>query len=626
MLSKYDHTLFTLLLKRLLLAFVVFTICRLIFYFYNVNYLPFDIWELLKSLLFGLIFDASAIAYIFIPFTLLSIIPIKWQANTIYQNVLRSIFLILIGICVTANIADSIYFRYSRKRSGVEALTMIGDEGNPVGNYFTTYWPWLLIIILIIALSYFFYIYGKVDLKKSIKKWWFYFIVLFAVALAARGSLGLKPIKTFDAARFVNSEYVPVAISTPFNIISTLQGKAVEKVNYFPDSVARAILPVEKFYFSNKKTPNTPNIVILVLESFSRDYCGWLRNKDLYTPFLDSLSKESINLTNFYANGSISMDGLPAVVAGVPSFLEVPFINSSYQNNKIRNIGKLLEKIGYESHFYHGADNGTMGFQNFLKISGWQNYNGINEYPDRKNDYDGSWGIFDEPYLQYVAKELNTKKSPFISGIFTLSSHDPYPMPEQYEGKFKKGVLPIHPSIQYTDNALRLFFEKIKHETWYKNTIFILTADHSSHSKEEYFYMPAGKYEIPLLLFDPGKKYLHAQTITKTSNQIDILPSILDLVNYPYPFFALGNSIFDSTQGFAFQKNGSVFQVVSYPYIAQMKPNGKFIFFKQYKESTDRFYDLFPEEYVTRKLMLKKLLAFIQLHHNNMINNQFYID
>lgn len=624
--TKINYTLFTLLLKRIGLAFVVFTVCRIIYYIYNVNYFPTDYWQIPKSFIFGILFDASTIAYLFLPFTLLSILPINWQKSNWYQQILRFIFLLIIALSVTANIADAIYFKFARKRSGIEALTMLTDEGNPIANYASTYWPWLLVIIAIVGLTSYFYVFGYPDIKKSIKKWWFYAVVLLGVALAARGSIGLKPIKTFDAARFVSSEFVPIAVNTPFNVISTLQGSKLEKIHYFEDSFANNIIHAEKFNFSSQKPPKSPNVVIIILESFSRDYCGWLRGKNLYTPFLDSLSKHSLNFTNAYANGSISMEGLPAVMAGIPSFMEVPYINSSYQNNKIKNIGKLLGSIGYESSFYHGADNGTMGFRNFLKISGWDNYYGIAEYPNKKIDFDNNWGIFDEPYLQYVADNLKERKKPFVAGIFTLTSHDPYPMPKEYNGIFKTGTLPIHPTIQYTDNALRLFFKSIENEPWFKNTVFIITADHSSHSKEEYFYTATGKYEIPFLIFNPSKNYIKPTTSSKTVNQIDILPTVLDIVNYPYPYFALGQSAIDTTTGFAFQKNGSVYQVISYPYVAQMKHNGKFIFFKQYKESTKRHYDLFPEEFAMRRVMLRKLLSFIQIHHNKLIDNSFYID
>lgn len=624
--AKRLYSLFTLLLKRLSLALLVLFLCRIIYFAYNLDYFPSNTWAIVKSFLSGIVFDASTVAYIYAPFTILSLLPYSFQTKVWYKQTLRALFITLTALCVTANLADAIYFKFARKRSGIEVFTMLTDESNPVGNYFVTYWPWLIIIAVIVAVTAFLYVYGTPDLNKSKRKWWFYVVVGLVLALSARGSIGLKPLKTFDAARFVPAEFVPLAVNTPFNLLSTWQGSSLDKVTYFGDSTLPSILDIEKNYFEVKRPPNQPNIVIIILESFARDYCGWLRNKDLYTPFLDSLSKKSLNFTNAYANGNISIHGLPAVMASIPNFMEVPYINSSYQNNTIKNVGGLLSKINYQSHFYHGADNGTMGFQSFLKISGWQNYNGKDQYPNYKRDFDGSWGIFDGPYFKYVSEELNQKKQPFIAGMFSLTSHEPYPLPKAYEKKYKEGFLLIHPNVQYTDEMLKEFFEKSQKVPWFNNTIFIITADHTSHSKDKYFYSAAGQYEIPLLIYDPSGRYVPPQESSKTVNQIDIMPTILDLVNYPYPFFSLGTSVLDSGRGFAYQKNGGVYQIISYPYVAQMKPGGKVNFFKTYKEDNTRYYDLFPAEFEIRKTMIKRLLAFIQQHHNNMVDNTFYLD
>lgn len=605
---------------------IIMTLCRIVYLVYNRGYFSLDFIQLVKSFISGLIFDASTVAYIFLPFTVLSLLPFKFQTTNGFKQFLRGLFIALTLVCVTANLADAIYFKFARKRSGIEVFTMLSDESNPVGNYFVTYWPWLLFITGLTALGAFLYVYGTPDLSKSRRKWWFYAVVTIVLAISARGSIGLKPLKTFDAARFVPAELVPVTVNTPFNLMSSWQGSSLDRVEYFSDTLASKLFPTRRFYFDNKTPPNQPNVVVFILESFARDYCGWLRNKDLYTPFLDSLSKKSLNFTNAYANGNISIEGLPAIMAGIPNYMEVPYINSSYQNNKVQNLGGLLSELNYESHFYHGADNGTMGFQNFLKISGWQNYYGKTQYPNYTKDYDGSWGIFDGPYFKYVEEELSSKKEPFVASVFSLTSHEPYPLPEEFKSKFKPGTLLIHPNIQYTDEMLKQFFTSAQTKPWFRNTIFIITADHTSHSKDKYYYSATGKYEIPLLVYDPSGQYIQPGLNNKTVNQIDIMPTVLDIVNYPYPFFSLGTSMLDSNRGFAYQKNGGLFQIVSYPYVAQLKPNGKFVFFKKYKEDNKRYFDLFPAEYRTRKIMIRKLLAFVQQHHNHMIDNSFYLD
>lgn len=539
---------------------------------------------------------------------------------------LKAIFLITTTVVVFANVADALYFKFSKKRSGIEIFNMLSDESNPIGSYFTNYWPNLLVILGIVFLAGLLYVKGIASGQRSKRKWYFYLIIAVVWFFAARGSIGLKPLKTFDAARFVKASSVPVTVSTPFNLISSWQGSTLDEVSYFDDSTLNKIINSEKMFFDVKKTPLQPNVVVFILESFARDYVGFLRKKERFTPFLDSLSKKSLIFENAYSNGNISMHGLPAVLAGVPNYTDVPYINSSYQNNKVENLGALLGKINYQSHFYHGADNGTMGFQNFLKITGWQNYYGKNEYPTYEKDFDGSWGIFDGPYFDYFKNELDQKQEPFVASLFSLSSHDPYPLPEKHKDKYKIGKLPIHANIQYTDDMLRNFFDEAKKSDWYNNTIFVITADHPSHSKNPYFYTSTGNYEIPIMIFDPSQKYVKPAISYKTVNQIDILPTVLDIVNYPYPFFSLGESMLDSNRGYAYQRVNGVYQIISYPYVAEITPSGKYRFYKIHKEQTSAIYGLFEEEFEIRRTMLRRLLAFIQLHNKKMINNSFYLD
>src|SRR5690606_14279042 len=140
---------------------------------------------------------------------------------------------------------------------------------------------------------------------------------------------------------------------------------------------------------------------------------------------------------------------------------------------------KLLGEKGYETAFFHGAPNGSMGFSAYMQLAGIKNYYGKNEY-NNDDDFDGIWGIWDEPFMQFMAKKLDTFKQPFFSSFFSLSSHHPFKVPEHYAGKFPKGQLPLHEPIGYVDNALRQFFNTASKSEWYKNTLFVIVADHAS--------------------------------------------------------------------------------------------------------------------------------------------------
>jgi uncharacterized sulfatase len=291
--------------------------------------------------------------------------------------------------------------------------------------------------------------------------------------------------------------------------------------------------------------------VILILESFSAEYWGAGNGGNRYTPFLDSLASQSLFCQRNYANGRASIEAMPSVLAGLPSLMQEPYIDSAYQSNEMLGLGTLLGQHGYTTSFFHGGKNGTMHFDDFMHLAGMQRYVGLNEYPHRQ-DYDGTWGIFDEPFLQFTATELTKQQQPFATAIFTLSSHHPYKIPEKYRGKFKKGTLPIHESIGYTDYALQHFFATARQQPWFSNTLFIITADHTQRLETPEYLNPLGQYRVPLLFYHPQRTLPKADP-NRITQQVDILPSILDYLGLERERRLLfGQSIFRPGEGRAF--------------------------------------------------------------------------
>ncbi|UOQ76747.1 LTA synthase family protein [Hymenobacter sp. 5516J-16] len=267
-------------------------------------------------------------------------------------------------------------------------------------------------------------------------------------------------------------------------------------------------------------------MVILLVESFASEYNGIENGGQGYTPFFDSLATQGLFFRNHYANGRRSIEALPAVLAGLPALMESPFITSNFQTDELHGLGEILGRQGYATSVFHGAQNGTMGFNTFAGITGIQQYYGLQEYPGgaQSPDYDGHWGIFDEPYLQYFARQLGQQRQPFFSTVFTLTSHEPFPVPPQYKTRFAPGQLPIHASIRYTDFALREFFRTAARQPWYRNTLFILLADHTSQTLRPDYQNTLGSYKTPLLLFHPGRKLPAANPSASPSRPICPLP------------------------------------------------------------------------------------------------------
>jgi phosphoglycerol transferase MdoB-like AlkP superfamily enzyme len=314
------------------------------------------------------------------------------------------------------------------------------------------------------------------------------------------------------------------------------------------------IFNIEKNYaladsLGNIQPMNKKNVFVIILESFSVEHIGALNHKEGnlnsdFTPFLDSLAKKSIVFDGF-ANGKRSIEGIPAILASLPTWMTEDFITSQYATVKFNSLASILKEEGYSTSFFHGGKNGTMGFDVFSKSAGFDTYFGKNEYPDQ-SDFDGSWGISDEPYLQYIANTLNTMPEPFMGAVFTLSSHHPYKVPEKHKNRFRKGPLAIQETIMYADFALEQFFARASQMPWFKNTIFVITSDHTSEAYLPFYKNRVGQYAIPVIFYDPDSDTaMHQKSIVQ---QTDIMPTVLDMLNYNKPFVAFGSSALRSDE------------------------------------------------------------------------------
>ena len=402
--------------------------------------------------------------------------------------------------------------------------------------------------------------------------------------------------------------------------------KPLVRYNFFDnEKLTQLYNPLHKA--TTGKPFTNDNVVIIILESFAREYIGSL-NPTLeggtykgYTPFIDSLISVSMTFDVSIANGKKSIDAMPSVLASVPS-LETPYTISHYANNQINGIAELLKKKGYYSAYFHGAPNGSMGFDSFAKMAGFDDYIGLNQYPD-KADFDGMWGVWDEPFFKFFGKKLDTFKQPFLASIFSLSSHHPFKVPEKYTGKFKKGPAPILEVIGYSDYALREFFNQISKSPWFNNTLFVLTADHTNESVHKEFQNNFGAYCVPIIFFKPGSDLKGIKP--RIAQQIDIMPTILSYLNYDEDFIAFGSNLLDdSTESFAFNTNGSTYNLYMKDHILEMIDN-KAISLYNYKNDLFLENSLLEKEPDIEKQMEEKLKAITQTYNSRLIDNNMVV-
>lgn len=548
------------LFYRIFLAYLFYQIARLLFWIFNKNLIPVGgVAEYLNLAYRGIAFDTTAILYVNSLFILLSLFPLFINTKRTYQKFLFYFYFITNGIAYALNFGDFVYFKFSQARLTTAAMNVAQNESN-IGKVFITSileHPLVLVwFVVLLALWIFLYQKVKVKIQKPVKLVPYFTFSLLSLALTAllvvggiRGDFrhSTRPINLVDANRHVSKPaQANVVLNSVFSFFRTMNTNNFREVHFVDDRFIEDNIHPYKMYKRENVDPK-PNVVIFILESFSKEYSGAFNKnnsiKDFvsYTPFFDSLATESLIATNAFANGRQSIHGMSSVLAGIPS-LKDAFTSSPYSNQKIQSIVSVSNDLGYDTSFFHGAPNGSMGFLGFGNILGFDHYYGKTEY-DNDADFDGMWGIWDEPFFQFFAKTLNQKKSPFMATLFSVSSHHPFKIPEKYNGKFKKGPLEIHEPIGYTDFALKQFFKTAEKMPWFQHTIFVFVADHTNQVAYPEYEKALNRFAIPLLFYSPNPKYHLKGEIREPAQQIDIYPTLADLMGYNKKIRSWGRSL-----------------------------------------------------------------------------------
>ncbi len=574
---------YKVLFYRIALAYVFYFLARLLFTLYNSDLIQIDsIADFIALSYHGLAFDTTAIMYVNALFIVFSILPLTVNTKKSYQKFLFYLYFATNIVAYSTNFIDFIYYRFNFGRSTVAMTDSIAHESNKgllFLNFLVNYWHVFLLFFVVIFL--WIYLYRKVNIKyEPIGFNWKYglnsvfgFLLISTLCIGGiRGDFkkSTRPINLIDASRYVkNSAQADVVLNTPFAIIRTLFANSFKKVNFVSQSTIDTLIRPIKHYKNNP--PTKPNIVIFILESNGREYFGSF-NKDRnipnykgYTPFVDSLAQHSLIFTNAYSNGHKSIHAMSSILAGIPSFKDA-FTSSPYPKQKTESLVSTLESEGYSTSFFHGAPNGSMGFLGYANILGIDNYFGKTEY-NHDADFDGVWGIWDEPFFQYFNTELGKQKQPFMSTLFSVSSHEPYKVPKKYEGKFPEGDVNIHKTIGYTDFALKQFFDNAKTHSWFQNTIFILVGDHGNTTFYDQYKKEGNKNSVAMMIYSPNEKYVGVNN--DFAQQIDLYPTILDMIGYQKPFRSWGRSLVGDTKTkpFVVRFSANLYQFMSGNYI-----------------------------------------------------------
>ncbi|HEY3403916.1 MAG TPA: sulfatase-like hydrolase/transferase [Ohtaekwangia sp.] len=640
---RFQGNIYKGLLLQLLIAMLLFSLCRVGFFLFNLSYFPnMTLINFLKIMAGGMRFDLTAVLYTNALFILLTIIPFEFRFAKWYQTILKWIFFITNGIALAANISDFVYYRFTGRRTTADVFQQFEHEQNLTKlwlRFAWDYWYGVLIVVLLIALMVWLYRKVKVEGPQLTNRIVFYIsgvilipAVLYLFIIGVRGGAyhHIRPITLNDAGQYVDDPRdIVLVLNTPFAIYRTLGKTKIKRVTFFKDQneVDSLFSPIRNSVDTGQM--KKLNVVIIILESFSKEFVGYYNHHREngkykgYAPFMDSLLQYSRAYRYSFANGRKSIDALPSVIASIPS-MGVPYVLSPFSGNKVNSLGSLLGAEGYETAFLHGAPNGSMGFEAFMNVAGIEKYYGMDEYGN-DDDFDGWWGIWDEPFLQYVAGVQTDFEEPFFSVTFTLSSHHPYIVPPEYEGKFKGGPVPILRGIQYTDNALRKYFQRVSKEPWYKNTLFVISADHvSSNVLFTDGRTAPGLFAIPIFFFRPDNSLagMDDQTIVQ---QVDIMPTVLGYLNYRKPYVAFGQDVFKNAgQSCAWNYEAGVFQYYEGDYLMQFDGKRSIALYN-FKTDSLQQENLLEKNPSMSKHLEKRLKAVIQQYNNRMVDNDLIL-
>jgi len=567
---------FTVLVLRMIPLYLCIFILQIAFYLHNHTLIGTLSFSEVPMLLWGAFkFSTVSIFYLNAVFIALSLLPFRFRAEKWYQQGLFWLYVVTNSVGIVAlNIADAIYYRYAFKRITMEELHFFQDNDNTSNILFKSMGEnWWLVLLALGLVAMLVWTYRKIkyhptDIKNNVAYYVVTGIILsFSVliwVLGIKGSFDFKarPIAMSNVAYYAQSpQKGVVALSNPFCIIRMAGVEQLETPHFF-DSEAEVEALFSPYHYP-KVSGNTPaagkNVVIFVLESFSREHSQYLaphlNPSGGFTPFLDSLMRQGLVFTNCYSNGMKSIEALPSVLSSIPSY-KTPFALLPQALTEMDGLPAILAQQGYNTNFFCGARANQMGFEAYGKLCGIQHFYNRDGF-EKLNHESGManvWGVWDMPFLQYMAGELNQLKTPFFSAVFTLTSHHPYDLPPQYAGKMPTGTTPVQPCVAYTDLSVMKFFETASKMKWFRNTLFIFVADHVSPQMAAAETRTArGGTAIICFMYTPD--HTVQGRYEKVAQQLDIMPTVLGLMGYDKPYFAFGRDLFNEPERYPMVTN-----------------------------------------------------------------------
>ena len=497
------------LLKYTLFWVLLFAFARVLFESYNITKtVQLPISEILLSFVHGIRLDMSLTGYFILFIGLLVSLSIIIKPKYLkYPINIVTYFLIFYTLLIS--IIDLELYRNWGFRMDSTPLVYLNTPSEALAS--TPIWLIITLSITWLSISIFAcWIYKKQisylieEFPKS--KWYGTLVLILFTALyfiPVRGTFSVAPINAgtvyFSSNQFAN--HAAVNVTWNFSDAIARINKRQQEVQLI--SYEEASLITKKLYSKQDSTlhllnTSNPNVIFIVLESFTSDGVEFFGGLKDITPNLNQLAKEGISFTNIYATGSRSDKGLVGILSGYPSQLGVSIMNFPNKTRNLPSLAKNFDALNYSTSFYYGGDANFANINSYMLNVGFKEVKDVSSVPS-KFERNSKWGIHDHLMFNYLLEETDNEKESFFKVLFTLSSHEPFdvPMKTAIAGSDLKSQ--FLNSMHYTDESIGNFIELAKTKPWWKNTLIVLIADHSGRFPyDREIHLPE-RYAIPMI-------------------------------------------------------------------------------------------------------------------------------
>lgn len=529
-------------------------------------------FEIFKTFLYGLRMDASFAAYICIfPFLLFLIksLAVKFQP----QKIIRIYTYVLVIIISFLIIADLELYNAWGFRMDATPLQYFKTP-KEMGATISTAPVWLLSVIFIFISGLFIFIYKRYfdvfmvypDLRATVLGGILSAFLLAFLFVPIRGGIQKIPMNISDAY-FSEKIYADhAAINLPWSVMFSILNRhnPQNPFEYFPFKRSKKL--VDSLYATGPKrirsivSVEKPNVILIILESFTAKWLGCLGGVPDVTPNLDSIAAQGLLFTNIYAAGDRSEKGQVAILSGYPNQAITSIIKTPTKTRQLPSINQSLEKIGYHSSYTYGGELEFANIKSYLINIKMDQLKDKYSFP--LSERTTSWGVHDQYVFDHFYKDIQTKKQPFFATVFTLSSHEPYDVPMKTRFKGSDRTTLFKNSVYYTDSIVGSFIKRLKQLPLWNNTLVIMVADHGHPLPGNDPNDRPSKFHIPLI-FTGGALTLKGK-INTIGSQTDIASTLLDQLHLPSKKFSWSKDLLDSSaKSFAFYSFNNGFGFVT---------------------------------------------------------------